>query len=342
MVGTLQKSDIINQSTRRKESQAMKNRAFSKLLEQLKILTPFQKEKLQSSLDHHNAMDTISDVIDTAQSCPYCSSQSHQKWGMRSGLQRYRCNTCERTYNALTGTPLARLRHKEVWADFAQDLIESKTIRESAKHCSVNKDTIFRWRHRMLNNPKSLSARHLHGIVEFDETYFLESHKGERNLDREPRKRGGTAIQRGISSEQTAVLVARDRNGNTMDAILFKSNQYTLAEVMLPVVDEDALLCSDKKTSYRAFAKKNHLTLKTINASAKEYVKEKIYHIQNVNAYDSRLKAWMRQFNGVATKYLESYLGWRRLLEREKDLTAERLLVIISKRGMVCQPLMQT
>lgn len=308
MVGTIQKSDIINQSTRRKESLAMKNRAFFKLLEQLKILTPFQKEKLQSSLDHHNAMNTISDVIDTAQSCPYCSSQSYQKWGMRSGLQRYRCSTCERTYNALTGTPLARLRHKEVWTDFAQDLIESKTIRESVKHCSVNKDTIFRWRHRMLSNPKSLNSRHLHGIVEFDETYFLESHKGERNLDRKP----------------------------------IKSNQHTLAEVMLPVVDEDALLCSDKKTSYRAFTKKNHLTLKTINASAKEYVKKKIYHIQNVNAYDSRLKAWMRQFNGVATKYLESYLGWMRLLDREKDLTAERLLGIMSKRGMVCQPLIRT
>jgi len=127
-----------------------------------------------------------------------------------------------------------------------------------------------------------------------------------------------------------------------MDAILFKSNQDTLAEVMVPVVDDDALLCSDKKTSYKAFAKKYHFTLKTINASAKEYVKEKIYHIQNVNAYDSRLKAWMKHFNGVATKYLESYLGWMRLLDGEKNLTAERLLEIVSMRGMVCQPLMRT
>ncbi len=30
----------------------------------------------------------------------------------------------------------------------------------------------------------------------------------------------------------------------------------------------------------------------------------KVYHIQNVNAYDSRLKGWMHRFNGVATKYL--------------------------------------
>jgi hypothetical protein len=28
------------------------------------------------------------------------------------------------------------------------------------------------------------------------------------------------------------------------------------------------------------------------------------YHIQNVNAYISRLKRWICRFNGVATRYL--------------------------------------
>ncbi len=45
------------------------------------------------------------------------------------------------------------------------------------------------------------------------------------------------------------------------------------------------------------------------------------FHIQNVNAYDSRLKTWMIRFHGVATKYLKNYLGWRRLLERYRELT---------------------
>ena len=85
---------------------------------------------------------------------------------------------------------------------------------------------------------------------------------------------------------------------------------------MLSVVDRDALLCSDTKPSYKAFAKKNHFELKTVNISAKEHVKG-IYHVQNANAYDSRLKAWMQHFHGVATKYLASYLGWMRLLDRE-------------------------
>ena len=38
-------------------------------------------------------------------------------------------------------------------------------------------------------------------------------------------------------------------------------------------------------------------------------------HINNVNAYHSRLKGWLRPFHGVATKNLAHYLGWRRTLE---------------------------
>jgi hypothetical protein len=38
-------------------------------------------------------------------------------------------------------------------------------------------------------------------------------------------------------------------------------------------------------------------------------------HINNVNAYHSRLKQWLARFNGVATKNLPNYLGWRRALE---------------------------
>jgi hypothetical protein len=41
------------------------------------------------------------------------------------------------------------------------------------------------------------------------------------------------------------------------------------------------------------------------------------WHVQNVNAYHSRLKAWIRKFHGVATRYLKNYLGWFRALERD-------------------------
>ena len=58
-----------------------------------------------------------------------------------------------------------------------------------------------------------------------------------------------------------------------------------------------------------------------VNLAAGVRVIERIFHVQNVNAFDSRLKGWMVKFNGVATKYLESYLGWFRTLDRSGENT---------------------
>ncbi len=59
-----------------------------------------------------------------------------------------------------------------------------------------------------------------------------------------------------------------------------------------------------------------------LNIKAGVGVKERVFHIHNVNAYDSRLKGWVQRFNGVATRYLDSYPGWRRFLERHKEEAA--------------------
>jgi hypothetical protein len=38
-----------------------------------------------------------------------------------------------------------------------------------------------------------------------------------------------------------------------------------------------------------------------------------------VNGYHGRLKEWLRPFHGVATEYLDHYLGWRRIVEAFGD-----------------------
>ena len=164
--------------------------------------------------------------------------------------------------------------------------------------------------------------------MEADETYFLESHKGERHLPRLPRKRGGRAAKRGLSEEQIPVLIARDRNRTTFDAVLPKANSQSVIERLGPVIDPDAILCSDANPIYRAFARQTHLAHRPINLSTGIRVRDNVFHIQNVNAYDSRLKGWMARFRGVTTKYLPNYLGWRRCLERfnNKNLSPRLLL----------------
>ena len=60
--------------------------------------------------------------------CPACHSSHAHRHGHAHGLQRYRCVPCGRTFNALTGTPLARLRHKTLWlAVKLQEVIRTRS-----------------------------------------------------------------------------------------------------------------------------------------------------------------------------------------------------------------------
>jgi DNA-directed RNA polymerase subunit RPC12/RpoP len=42
--------------------------------------------------------------------CPRCASAKFGRHGFANGLQRYRCCACGKTFNGLTGTPLAQQR----------------------------------------------------------------------------------------------------------------------------------------------------------------------------------------------------------------------------------------
>ena len=310
----------------------MQTKQFRAFLTQTEQLTPQQRKQTLEQIQKRCDIDSIETVLDSVEGCHHCGSTDLYRWGINAGLQRYKCKSCNKTFNALTNTALARLRHKEQWNKFAQDLIDGISVHNAANHCGVADSTSFRWRHRFLKMPSLLKAKHLEGIVEADETFFLESHKGERDLERKPRKRGGKASQRGLSKEQIPVLIVRDRDGHTTDEVLDSANAKEIAKVISPLIDDDILFCTDGNRIYQAFSKTLKLTHKIINASAGEHVKEGAYHIQNVNAYDSRLKNWMRHFNGISTKYLKSYLGWMRMLDRESDLTPQKVLAMSARQ----------
>jgi IS1 family transposase len=78
-------------------------------------------------------------------------------------------------------------------------------------------------------------------------------------------------------------------------------------------------LCTDGFRSYIKFAQGNDSIHKRLDVAAGVKVIEKVFHIQNVNAYHNRLKGWMDRFHGVATKYLENYLGWFRFLDTNEN-----------------------
>lgn len=308
----------------------MKAKEFQSLVEQLGELTTVQRDTLMAALSSEGSTDEVVTLIETRFAaeprCGHCRSERFGMWGHASGLRRYKCKDCGRTFNALTGTPLAQLHRREAWLDYARALVDRVSLRKAAARCDIDLTTSFRWRHRFLQAQKNTKPKLVEGIVEADETFFRWSAKGSRKLvGRAPRRRGSKAKKPGLSDEFAPVLIIRDRHGATTDAVLPDLEGATIKSILRPVVAQDALLVSDGAKVYGSFAREAGIEHVAVVATRGTRVIAGVYHIQNVGAYMSRLKGWMRPFNGVATKNLATYLGWRRMIEREADrLTAKR------------------
>lgn len=274
--------------------------------------------------------------------CPYCGGRSLQRWGRSHDLPRYRCNGCRRSFNALTGTSLARLRKKDCWAAQTEAMLAGESLAKAAKRCGVAPSTAFRWRHRFLQAPAVDKPSKLKGIVEADETFILESFKGKRSgLPRPARKRGGKAVKRGLSREQIPVLVARDRTGRTTDAVLPTLSHGAITDALEGVVTADNQICCDGGKAIVGFARRKEIACSILPKPGGPRPEAPNLHINNVNAYHGRLKEWLRPFHGVATKYLDRYLGWRRTLEALGDDREKHRWLGAAMGIRVCQQLTQ-
>ena len=137
----------------------------------------------------------------------------------------------------------------------AQALIKGLTVRKAALRYGVSKNTAFLWRHRFLRAMAGHQATREEGIVEVDETFFLESFKGQRGLPRPARHRGGKGRTRGTGPDYIPVMVVQDRAGYHADFQLEQMNAEMVIAVLKPLVSPDAVLCSDDADVCARFSK---------------------------------------------------------------------------------------
>ncbi|MDB5935236.1 MAG: transposase, partial [Massilia sp.] len=118
-----------------------------------------------------------------------------------------------------------------------------------------------------------------------------------------------------------------DRSGRTVDFVTGRAplRPAHLQRCLPPVVAADVMLVTDGHPAYPAFARKAGIHHRAVNLSAGVRVAGAL-HVQNVNAYHSRFKQWLRRFNGVASRYLANYLGWRWALDGGRISSPEMLL----------------
>ena len=313
----------------------MKLNLFTEVLRSISKLTINQKHSVVHRIHEEiNRGDTdvqIDECKGGDVKCPHCGSNHIGKWGASAGLQRYRCKSedCHRTFNALTKTPLARLRKRSLWQANLDCMFDGLPLWRVAEELGISITTAFRWRHRFLKAPTNNKPDELTGIIEADEMFFLESFKGKRTIDNRPaRKRGGVGSKK-LKKDRIPVLIVKDRSGGLTDFVLDNPSKEEVHEALTPIVNAESVMCTDGASAYKTFAKEHGIKHYRHITSQGTRVIKRTYHIQNVNSYMSRLRTWMARFHGVGTAYLANYLGWMRMMENKenkKKLSLDMLL----------------
>jgi transposase-like protein len=121
---------------------AEQSQDFRVLLAELCSLTPVQRNALMATLSSRRSAGDVVALIEAefakAPACGHCGSEAFSGWGVATGLKRYMCKTCERTFNALTGTPLAHLQKREKWLEYARAIVDGLSLRKAAKRVGVH------------------------------------------------------------------------------------------------------------------------------------------------------------------------------------------------------------
>lgn len=195
------------------------------------------------------------------------------------------------------------------------------SIRKCANMTGISIQTSFDWRHKILAAlGKAHQETEFSSICESDDIFLPYSEKGNKYLEREPRKRGKSVHhdkKKCISDDHVAIIATVDRQGNQSMNVVTRGriSKKDIEKVLKGKLKPDAVLCTDSHRSYTAFTKAQKIKHVKINPSQGNY-KKGIYHVQHVNQKAADLKKWLKGFNGVSTKYLQNYLNWYALKDK--------------------------
>lgn len=256
--------------------------------------------------------------------CPHCSSTKVYKRGKQKGIQMYNCRECKKWYSETTGTALYEIKLKHKWQSYLRCMEQGMSIKKIAKELGISIQTSFDWRHKILSSLEQFVPKELSSEIECDELELALNNKGCRNMTRAARKRSSDFKRNQGKDDITVVQVvtAVERSGKKyLKAIESKRlSKDEISKAFDGRIKDTAILITDKHPSYKAFAKDNPL-IKHKALLAKEHVdkQDKTIHLQKVNNTHSQLRAFLRPFNGVSSKYLQNYLNWYAYVDEIKN-----------------------
>ena len=98
----------------------MREKTYRDCLQKIRTMTPEQIAGMEDSFNRIRVLNRL--FVDHNMCCRHCGSDNFIKNGVQSGMQRYKCKDCGKTFNILSETPVKGFRDKKY--------LDSRIIRE--------------------------------------------------------------------------------------------------------------------------------------------------------------------------------------------------------------------
>lgn len=240
--------------------------------------------------------------------CPRCKSENTVKFGSgtKDHVQRYRCNSCDRYFNDLTGSIFegAKIGIRE-WLYTSKRLLEGASMNQIAEELERDYNTIMRIRDLVSSELGRKLMAELEEEVEIDETYVSSGQKGTKCEERPPRERGLKLRGRGTYDEdKPPILALVERGGKIILNVAEELSNKFARKILGSRVEKGSKVYHDSFSIYDWLP--DYVDF-SINKEEEGYVKGEV-HINTVEGLFSLLESWLRTFRGVRKDNLWKFL----------------------------------
>jgi len=240
--------------------------------------------------------------------CPHCESEEVVKYGFYKVEQRYRCKSCNRTFNPYTGTVLNWSHYKDKWGKFIETMGKDMSLRAAGSAIGIHYSTLFYWRHKVLSILNQGNENKLKGIIEMmklDLTYLDKyHHKEEKDEELD------FLFENGPEAGDKIHLTFLYQRDNRIDSFVYrdKTKAKDFIKNISNEIDKKSLICLNVNYPFRFPLLYNKFNV--IGTTGSKGKKKFYYNARKVRALLTGFKTWMRRFHGVSSKHLNQYAAY--------------------------------
>ena len=281
-------------------------------------LYPYQVDSLCRKVREYITLNEEADKY-YFDECPKCHDRnatfSHGGYTYKKDKTRYKpllkCSSCHARFVSDRGQ-LSFYSHldKGIWNKIMEDTLNGVSMLETAAEVNIHPVSVFRNRHKLLNFiEKQEKDNNASGVIELDEAYVSESHKGlvdacinENTVEITVHNE---ADKPGLSNDKVCIITAVSRE--SVSYVRSFNTGKPSHEDVKPLSEHilnSSYVLSDGITVYEKMLKDKGCRYKEL-IDIEEY--DKLNHLNNVNSFHSRIKEDVRRYRGTNSIYANRY-----------------------------------